>query len=705
MISLRFTRSLMASAALALTCATALPAAAQASESQEQAERPADVLKLEDYLQMESVSNPQLSPDGRRVLFTRSRVDAMNDKMVTTLWLIDADGSRPRQLMQGSGGKWSPSGDRIAFVREDANGNAQLFVRTADAEGLESQVTHLPIAPRSFEWSPDGKQIAFVARVPIKPEDKITLPGKPEGAKWTEDSPIIDTVHYRQDRVGLTNSGYDHLFVAPSIGGTARQLTEGEWNVGQRGIGVIAGSPTISWSPDGRTILIDGPGEAADPQKFWISHILAVDVASKSVRRLTDGEGSFGDPAFSPDGTRIAFLGYPRHDKPAPYADIHVMPAGGGTPQRLTQDLSDSPSSIHWAPDGRSLLFALNDEGYRNLMRVDLDGRLRQLTEGARTVNLASVADTGAIAVTTGTEHSPDVVALLGTEGRMRTLFDPNRDVLDDKTLGEVEMFWTNSTAATGETARVQGWIVKPPHFDPGKRYPLLLSIHGGPYAMYEGDFSFTFQDFAAAGYVVVYMNPRGSTGYGEEFTNSIRHRYPGDLDYADLMAGVDYAIAQGYIDERRQFITGCSGGGVLTTWTIAQTDRFAAAAALCPVTNWIGMSGTTDVIGWTYTFFERPYWEDPQPWLDNSPLMQVGKVSTPTLLITGALDLRTPLAEAEQYFAALKMRGVPTRLVPMQGEYHGTGSIPSNYLRTQLLLRQWFEKYDPTLKEDAAPQ
>ncbi|GMM92858.1 S9 family peptidase [Qipengyuania sp. MTN3-11] len=690
------------SAVLALAVAMPLPALAQDAATEEDAgdERPEDVLALADYLDMESVSNPQLSPDGRRILFTRSRIDAMNDRNVSTLWLIDADGSRPRQLMQGSGGKWSPSGDRIAFMREDANGNMQLFVRMSDAEGLESQVTYLPIAPRSFEWSPDGSQIAFVARVPMKPEDRITLPGKPEGAKWTEDSPIIDTVHYRQDRVGLTNTGYDHLFVAPSIGGTARQLTEGEWNVGQRGIGAIAGSPAISWSPDSRTILVDGPGEAADPKKFWISQILAVDVTEGSVRRLTSGEGSFGNPVFSPDGSRIAFTGYPLHDKPEPYADIYVMPAAGGAPDRLTQDLSDAPSSVHWAPDGRSLVFALNDEGYRNIMRVGLDGRVRPVTEGMHTVNLASLSDSGAMAVTTSTPQSPDVVALLGTDGRMRTLFDPNRDVLGDKTLGEVEMFWTDSTAATGETARVQGWIVKPPHFDPSKRYPLLLSIHGGPYAMYEGDFNFTFQDYAAAGYVVVYMNPRGSTGYGEDFTNSIQYRYPGDLDYADLMAGVDHAIAQGYVDERRQFITGCSGGGVLTTWTIAQTDRFAAAAALCPVTNWIGMSGTTDVVGWTYTFFPRPYWEDPQPWLANSPLMQVGKVDTPTLLITGQEDLRTPLAEAEQYFAALKMRGVPTRLVPMRGEYHGTGSIPSNYLRTQLLLRQWFEKYDPTLAE-----
>lgn len=658
-----------------------------------------NTLKLVDFLDFESVSNPQISPDGSTVLYARRRVDKLIDKQVSTLWLMEADGSRNRQLMDGGAGFWSPDGTRIAFMKADANETAQIFVRFMDGDGLVTQVTNFEHAPRALSWSPDGTQIAFVARVPLKDKWSVTLPGRPKGATWTEDPVVIDTLHYRQDRVGYTNSGYDHLFVVPAMGGTPRQLTDGDWNVGQRGLGVIAGTPRLEWSPDGQVIAFDGPGKPIEAGYWFESHINLVNVSSGDLTALTSGHGTYGDPAFSPDGKTIAFSGYPDHNTSYPVPNLYSIDTNGTNERVLAEDLPDGPTRLQWAPDSREIYFTMEDRGARNLHAVNLRGRLRAVTEGAQVVTLASVADTGAIAVTFSRSDLPAAIAVAkSAEDRvtLSPLTDVNADVLFGKTLGRVEEIWYDATAQSGESARVQGWVVYPPDFDETKTYPLMLSIHGGPHAMYNSGFNFTFQEFAARGYVVLYTNPRGSTGYGSDFANAIQYRYPGPVDYADLMAGVDSVLDRGFVDEDRMFITGCSGGGVLTTWVIGQTNRFKAAAALCPVVNWIGMSGTTDVVGWLYNFFPEPFWENPDPWLAHSTIMHVGKVETPTLLMTGTRDLRTPLGEAEEYFAALKVRGVPTRLVPMVNEYHGTRSIPSNYLRTSLMMRKWFDEFDP---------
>ena len=663
-----------------------------------------NTLLLVDFLDFETVSNPQISPDGETVLYARQSIDKMNDKRVSKLWLMDADGSRNRQLMSGGSGLWSPDGTRIAFVKADENDQPQIFVRFMDAEGLVTQVTSFEHGARSMAWSPDGNQIAFVARVPMKDKWSVTLPGRPSGAKWTEDPNVIDTLHYRQDRVGYNNTGFDHIFVVPATGGTPRQLTEGEWNVGLRGLGVIAGSPRLEWSPDGTRIAFDGPAKPQENPNWFESHINLVTVATGEVTTLTQGTGTYGAPAFSPNGRSIAFSGYPEHNTSYPVPKLYVINADGSDQRVLAEDLADGPSALMWGPESREVYFTMNDRGARNVHAINMRGRIRNVTEGAQAVSLASMSDRGVLAMTVTRSDLPGAVAIVPNPDRkteLRPLTDVNGDILFGKTLGRVEEVWYDATAETGEAARVQGWIVYPPDYDESQTYPLILSIHGGPHAMSNSGFNFTFQEFAARGYVVLYTNPRGSTGYGSEFANAIRHRYPGPIDYADLMAGIDLVVDRGIADPDRMFVTGCSGGGILTTWVIAQTDRFKAAAALCPVTNWIGMSGTTDVVGWLYNFFPQPFWEDPQPWLDHSTIMQVGNVSTPTLLMTGTKDLRTPLGEAEEYFAALKMRGVPTRLVPMIGEYHGTRSIPSNYLRTSLMMRKWFDEFDPAKAEE----
>ena len=698
---MRFIYTALASIVLFISFALLSPAFAHEKSENAHTE---NVIQLADYLDFEAVSNPQISPNGEEVIYSRRRIDKMNDKSVSTLWIMNADGSRNRQFIDGSRAHWSPDGSRIAFVKSDKNDTPQIFVRFRDVEGVATQVTSFEHAPRSMAWSPDGEHIAFVVRVPLKNEWSIKLPGKPKGAKWKNDPAIIDTLHYRQDRVGLTNTGFDHIFVVPAEGGTPRQITDGKWNVGQRGIGVIAGSPILSWSPDGKTIAFDGPGKPIEAPHWFESHINIVNVASKEMTSLTDGHGVYGGPVFSPNGREVAFSGYPEHNASYPVSKLYVTSVNSGNTRTLADRLPDSPQSVTWAPDGKHVIFTMNKEGQRNLHAVDLNGNGRPVTDGKQVISFGSMSDTGAMAVITSTSDRPPAVAILkglGDRRQIKPLTDVNSDIFADKSLGKVEEIWYESESETGESAKVQGWIVYPPDYEDGKSYPLMLSIHGGPHAMYNSGFNFTFQEFAARGYVVLYTNPRGSTGYGSDFVNAIQHRYPGPVDYADLMNGVDYVIDKGIADENRMFVTGCSGGGVLTTWVIGQTDRFKAAAALCPVVNWIGMSGTTDVVGWLYNFFPKPFWEDPKPWLDHSTIMHVGNVETPTLLMTGTKDLRTPLGEAEEYFAALKIRGVPTKLVPMEGEYHGTRSIPSNYLRTSLMLRKWFEEYDPAKQNE----
>jgi dipeptidyl aminopeptidase/acylaminoacyl peptidase len=286
--------------------------------------------------------------------------------------------------------------------------------------------------------------------------------------------------------------------------------------------------------------------------------------------------------------------------------------------------------------------------------------------------------------------HAPgDVVTLEVRRPQLITrLTDVNGDVLTGRTLGAVEEIWYSSV----DGYRIQGWIVKPPDFDAAKKYPLMLSIHGGPHGMYGVGFNFGWQEHAANGYVVLYTNPRGSTGYGSAFGNAIKNAYPGK-DYDDLMIGVDSLIRRGYVDSTNMFVYGCSGGGVLTSWIVGHTTRFAAASANCPVTNWFSFVGTTDGPSWYRNFAKLP-WEDPSEHLRRSPIMYVGNVTTPTMLMTGEMDLRTPMGQTEEYYEALRIRKIPTAMVRFKEEWHGTTSRPSNFMRTQLYLRAWFEKH-----------
>ncbi len=646
-------------------------------------------LELADYLNWEVVANPQISPDSRRILYTRIRVNKVSDGLDSETWQMDANGERDRFLLEGSSASWSPSGDRIAYIGV-ADDKAQLFVRWMDDEGSVTQITHDTVEPKDFKWSPDGNWIAFRAEVAMKPAMTISLPDRPPGAEWTEDPAVIDKLHYRVDRVGM-KSGYNHLFVVPASGGTPRQLTEGNWDVGRHFYGIDAeGNGSISWNSDSSALVFSAAMDEDDESGGYHSAIHWVDIDSGEIGTLVGDEGSWGSALVSPDGRHIVYLGNRPSPKPWPATEIRVMNADGSDNRLLRGDIDSPFVTMRWAPNSRSLLLDIESEGSVGLVRMDLDGDFEQITDGANVINTASASSSTALAVYSAPYVTPNVVSINLRNGDIDQLTDVNADILHDVELGNHEEIWYDSSDDT----RVQGWVITPPDFDAQKKYPLLLLIHGGPQGMYTADFDFRFQEYAARGYVVLYTNPRGSTGYGYEFTDAIDNAYPGRVDFDDLMAGVDTVVEQGYIDEDRLYISGCSGGGILTAWVVAHTDRFAAAASLCPVINWLSMAGTSDVAGWAQKQFRSDYYDDPSLWIEHSPIFHVANVTTPTLLITGDRDLRTPLAQAEEFYAALKKKGVPTILIPIKNEWHGTSSIPSNLLRTQLYVQQWFEKY-----------
>jgi dipeptidyl aminopeptidase/acylaminoacyl peptidase len=650
------------------------------------------LLTVQHYLDWEAVADPQLSPDGRQVVYTRRYVNKIADRWDNEVWLMEADGSRKRFLTRGSAPRWSPDGTRIAYLAPGEPSGSQIFVRWMDAEGATSQVTRVVQSPSHVRWSPDGRSLAFTMLVPTKSEGwSISMPSAPQGASWTKAPRIVERAHYRQDFRGFSEAGYVHLFVVPADGGAARQLTSGEWNVGARPVGLDFGVG-VAWTPDSRTLVFDGLMADDADLRYLETHLYSVDVTSGQIRQITSRKGPWGDPHVSPDGRLIAFTGYDWTPQTYKSNELWLIALDGSNARRIAPNIDDDALNLHWAPDGRGLYITLNREGSRNVWHAPVNGSAaRQLTEGAHMITLTSVARNGSVAGLITAPHEPVNVLRFDVRrpAQLVRLTRTNAAILDRVRLGEVEEVWYRSADGT----RVQGWIVTPADFDPSHRYPLIMEIHGGPHAMYNVGFSYMYQNFAANGYVVLYTNPRGSTGYGTDFGNAIDNAYP-SVDYDDLIAGVDAVVARGFIDTDRMYVGGCSGGGVLSSWMIGKTDRFAAAAVRCPVSNWISFAGTTDITIWGFNRFRSLPWDDPAKWLEHSPLMLVGAVKTPTLVMTGELDLRTPMAQSEEYYQALKLLGVPTALVRFEGEYHGTGTKPSNFMRTQLYMMSWYQRW-----------
>ena len=675
---------------LLASCTLLLPGPLQEGSS---GFEPADVFELE------LAADPRISPDGRHVVYVRRFFDVMTDRARSNLWIVATDGSEHRPLTTGnendSQPRWSPDGERLAYA-SSSDGTSQLYVRWMDT-GQTAKITNLTESPGSLAWSPDGRWIAFTSFVEEVPEPLAELPARPEGAEWAPAAKVITELRYRSDGQGFLSQGNRQLFVVPADGGTPRQLTWGPFDV----------DGTPEWDADGTHILVSSNRREDADLEPVDSEIHEVSPIDGRIRPLTSRYGRDRGPRISPDGSRIAYLGFDDRHQGYQVTRLYVMSRDGSQPRALTERLDRSIGAMEWAPDGEGLFVSYADQGDTWLAYVPLDppegqeAPVRPLIGGVGGTTLGrpyasgsfSVSGTGLVAFTGTAPSRPADVSLLEPGARsLRRLTHLNEDLFGHKELGDVEEI---RFASSHDELPLQGWIVKPPGFDPESSYPLLLEIHGGPFANYGPRFSAECQLYAAAGYVVLYMNPRGSTSYGEEFGNAIHHAYPGH-DYDDLMSGVDAVLARGYVDPERLFVTGGSGGGVLTAWTVGKTDRFRAAVVAKPVIHWTSFALTADNYNYYYKYwFPAPPWEAPEHYWARSPLSLVGEVSTPTMLLTGEADYRTPMSESEQYYQALKLRGVDTALVRIPEASHGITARPSHLIAKVAHVLAWFARHD----------
>jgi len=644
-----------------------------------------------DLFGLEYASDPQIRPDGRSVAYVRTSFEVMTDRARRSIWLVDADSGEQMPLVTVAGShaspRWSPSADRLAYVSTAEGGRPQLFVRWLQSERT-AKLAELVEAPSNLSWSPDGRWIAFTMFVPDEKKKLGVAPPKPEGAQWAEPLEFISDIAYRADGAGYLRPGYSHVYVVSTEGGMPRQLTFGAYTYG-----------ALSWAPDGSYLVVTGNRNENWRRQPLNTEIYRVSLVDGAITPLTYSDGPDKAAQVSPDGKSIAYLGF--EDRLLGYQNLELRlmnPDGSGS-RSLTGALDRSIDNLKWAPDGRGLYVQYDDKGTTKVARVALDGRMEPVAQGLSGASLDrpytggefSVASRGTVAFTSGTGARPSDVSIIRA-GRRMQLTHLNEGVLAGKALGEVRPLKVTSSF---DQRAIDAWVVLPPGYDRSKKYPLILEIHGGPFSAYGPLFSTDCQLYAAAGYVVLYANPRGSTSYGSEFANLIHHSYPGN-DYDDLISSVEAAVQAGYADPDNLFVTGGSGGGLLTAWIVGKTQRFKAAVAQKPVVNWASVALTSDLsmLMSKYWFGKLP-WEDPMSYWTRSPLSLVASVTTPTLVLVGDQDFRTPLSDSEQYYQALQLHGVPTGLVIVPGASHGgLTARPSQSAARASAILAWFEKY-----------
>ncbi|HEX6260923.1 MAG TPA: S9 family peptidase [Woeseiaceae bacterium] len=644
-----------------------------------------------DIFELEYASDPQISPDGGQIVYVRQSNDIMTDSTRSNLWIVDSDGDNHRPLLSSredySSPRWSPDSTRIAYL-SNAEGSQQLYVRWMDT-GQTALVSNLQKSPQAIAWSPDGTMLAFSMQVPAKMEPLATPPAKPEGAEWAEPVKVIERVFYRADGAGYLEPGFSHIFVVPAEGGTPRQLTSGNFNH----------SGQLSFTPDGSAIVFAANRQAEwehDPRE---SDIYSVALADSALTQRTDRDGPDGQPAVSPNGRFIAYVGFDEKKRGYENSLLYVMDRDGSNARPLTADLDRAVGTPQWNGDSNGVFFSYDDRGMRRIALVALNGRITTYDHNVSGEELGrpytsgsySVSRNGSYAFTTGDAATPADVAVARGGRDARKITALNEDLFGQRQMARVEnITWRSSH----DEREIEGWVAYPPDYQRGRKYPLILEIHGGPYAAYGANFAPEIQRFAAEGFVVLYANPRGSTSYGEDFAQQIQYAYPGN-DYDDLMSGVDTLIEQGVADPGRLYVTGGSGGGVLTAWIVGKTDRFRAAVVVKPVINWLSFVLTADM----YPFFRMAWfsedpWEDPEQYWKVSPLSLVGNVVTPTAIMTGESDHRTPISESEQFYQALKLRKVDTALIRVPGAPHYIAGRPSHMIAKTDNILAWFRRY-----------
>jgi dipeptidyl aminopeptidase/acylaminoacyl peptidase len=644
-------------------------------------------MALDDVFSLEIAADPQASPDGDTVVFVRRWMDRDNDRVAASLWSIELSSGALSPLTDRDGSasspRFSPKGERLAYLSE---GEVRMLWLES---GRDARISQLEERPSGLSWSPDGKWLAFTQFVEEKNAAPVKLPGKPKGAQWAPAVSFIDQPIYRADGRGYLRSGHQQVFILPAEGGTPIQLTEGPYD-----------HRDVVWHPEGSAVYFTANRSEQAYREPLLADIYRLELSSRQLSKVNDSPGVHGQVDISPDGKWLSWLGFEDRNLSHQANRLHLMPLAGGEVQRFGDDLDRHLLSYQWLPDSQGVVLAYDHHGKRHLARQGLDGARRVWVDDMGGTSFTrpyasgdfSITPSGGVVYTQAHPQRPAEIAHYeGADSRSLTRI--NADFLMAHDLGEVEELWLSSSV---DERQIQAWLVYPPDFDPEQSYPLVMEIHGGPFLAYGPSFAAEVQLMAAAGYVVLYVNPRGSTSYGEDFANLIHHNYPGN-DYDDLMDAVDAVIAKGFIDEDALFVTGGSGGGILTAWIVTQTQRFAAAVSAKPIINWYSF-----VLNADFYFFFSQYWFPGPPWehadhyMQRSPISYVDQVTTPTMLLTGENDYRTPIAESEQFYQALHLRGVDTAMVRVPEASHSIAARPSHLMAKVAYILEWFGRYKP---------
>ncbi len=671
-----------------------------------------------DVFALEYASGPEISPDGQTIVYTRNSLNVMNDGTDRRLWEIDLATGTHRKLSDHeraeSSPAWHPAGDRLAYVLSTDDGS-EIYVRWMKT-GQFARLATLPNSPRGLRWSPDGRGIAFAMHVDGSEQGGdfgLKMPAKPKDAKWAESPRVTTRLRHEADGSGYLPSGNSQLFVLPADGGTPRQLTAGAFDAGS----------DFDWLPDGSGIVLSANRRADRQLEFRDDELFLLHLADTSLTQLTRNYGPDQGVAVAPNARRLAYLSYQDrhidHQRPLLMVlDLGELRPGDTAfaktlvPRAIAPNWDRDPENLNWSADGQSLYASFTEAGMTKLAQIDLKtGRMNLLLEdlgGAGsgrpyTNGDYSVSSQGSIAYTQSRVDRPADVAIrttpTGKSKAIRRLTELNEDLLPYRAQGRIEEVRYTSKAMhygpdTISPLSIQGWIVLPPHYDSTRRYPLIVENHGGPILAYGPHFSAEMQLYAAAGYVVFYPNARGSTGYGEAFSQELFRNYPGE-DYDDVIAGVDHLIQRGLVHADSLFVTGGSAGGIMTAWMVGKTDRFRAAVVAKPVVNWISKTLVADnYYGYANARYEGQPYENPMHYWQFSPLSLVGNIKTPTAVLVGLDDLRTPPSEAKQLYHALKLRGVETALVEFPGASHDIARRPSQLIQQVQWTLGWFEQH-----------
>jgi len=672
-------------------------------------------IKEEDLFRFVWIADPRISPDGSRVAFVRVQVNDKKDGYATEIWTVSTKGDAPRRLTGGprdGSPRWSPDGSRLAFVRSaEKDGKPQppqIFILPMSG-GEAWPLTSLSKGAGAPAWSPDGRTIAFLSSTSdedLAKEAKKKQAGAGEPERES-DVRVVTLAVYREDNDGYYEPDrHSHIWTipVPAVSGgesSPKRITSGPYDEG----------PPV-WSVDGSRLHFAADRSLEPYYELPSTSLYSVAASGGEVSRFVSMDGALGAFQFDPAGRRVALVGAvtrPAHSYDQPQLFVAdaapgsrpkaVAPgldreAGGGIISDQHAPRGGAQSLPFWADEGRTVISRVADQGTANLRRFEVrSGQAQMVTSGRQEVAAWTATPDGSrivVLITTPTEIGD--LHLVGSDGKLTRLTRVNQELFSGLAINEPEEFWYTSF----DGRKIQAWVQKPPDFDPRRKYPLILNIHGGPHAAYGFNFFHEMQTMAARGYVVLYPNPRGSTSYGQEFGNVIQYRYPGD-DAKDLLAGVDELIRRGYVDERRLGVTGGSGGGVLTNWLIGHSTRFAAAVSQRSIADWSAWWFTADFTLFQPTWFKGAPWEQAEDFHARSPLSYVNDIKTPLMLIEGESDLRTPPATGgEQLFRALKYLHRPVVMVRFPGESHELSRSGDPWHRVERLqhITNWFDIY-----------